>query len=86
MVCVFILLLLGCIQLILNCRLAYKQAQPGLLNECLPQAQYSAISSTVTLSDDIFKNIKQGMEDEGLWNEELEQKLFFASQIQLSYL
>ena len=58
----------------------------GLLNECLPQAQYSAISSTVTLSDDIFKNIKQGMEDEGLWNEELEQKLFFASQIQLSYL
>ena len=31
----------------------------GLLNECLPQAQYSAISSTVTLSDDIFKNIKQ---------------------------
>ena len=33
----------------------------GLLNECLPQAQYSAISSTVTLSDDIFKNIKQGM-------------------------
>ena len=29
----------------------------GLLNECLPQAQYSAISSTVTLSDDIFKNI-----------------------------
>ena len=58
----------------------------GLLNECLPPALYSAISSTVTLSDDIFKNIKQGMEDEGLWNEELEQKLFFASQIQLSYL
>lgn len=51
----------------------------GLLNECLPQAQYSAISSTVTLSDDIFKNIKQGMEDEGLWNEELEQKLFCIS-------
>lgn len=50
----------------------------GLLNECLPQAQYSAISSNVTLSDDIFKNIKQGMEDEGLWNEELEQKLFFC--------
>lgn len=58
----------------------------GLLNECLPQAQYSALSATVTLTDEVFTTLKKGMEDEGLWNEELEQKFNSASQIQLTYL
>ncbi|MBU3097095.1 MULTISPECIES: hypothetical protein [Acinetobacter calcoaceticus/baumannii complex] len=58
----------------------------GLLNECLPQAQYSAISATVTLTDDLFKIVKKGMEDEGLWNQELQRKFNVASGIQLLYL
>ena len=58
----------------------------SLLNECLPQAEYSAISATVTLTDSKFLEIKASMETESLWNEDLEEKFQIASQIQLHYL
>lgn len=48
------------------------KAVGDLLNECQPEKTYSAIKSTCVLSDPEYAIVKQIMNEENLWTEEME--------------
>lgn len=50
-----------------------------LLNECQPQASYSATASTILHDSELYTELKQGLADAKLWSDDLE-KLHIASE------
>ncbi len=55
----------------------------GLLRECQPNADYSASTATILLTDSRFLKLVECMKTESIWNEELEDHMQLALSIVL---